>query len=117
MSRARYDRSFDVYTGPGTAIPYDYKFSVDGRLVPQSHVSAPADAFMDWDHWITWNGPLSSAGNQSFDSTNMCYDVTTADVWHEPVEDRWFTVMVAQLIQPRFFGIPYRRALVLETLF
>lgn len=116
MSQAAYDRTFDVLAGPGDPLPFHYKFTVQGRLVPQLQVRDLTNNFMDWPYWITYSGPLASAGPFAFNGTTYSQNLRRADVFVDLATGDGYTVIVAQEVSPPFRS-SYRRVLVLDVVF
>lgn len=117
MSRAAYDDFANVYTGTGTPIPLNYRFTVPCRLVPETRIQMIGPAIGSPSAHITYNGPFSSAGDTVILPPVYQVDLGTADVW-ELVSNPgvFYTVIRAEIVHPRFGGLLYRRVYVQDGL-
>jgi len=114
--RAAFNDVANVYFGPGTATPGALKFSAPCRLVPQTEIFDNFPPFDPPFFYITYEGPLTSAGEFNFTAVGYEVDLTKGDVWELASDPGVFYSCYDRDGVTPLNGDPYRRAFVVGFL-
>jgi len=116
MARAAYNVTAAVYTGFDAVPPFEYRFSLEGRLVPNRRTLLMASTWLAFTHYFNWDGTEVVPGETSFDGTDVSWDVLGADVLEVPEfsGELYLVLYVGTIDTPAAGDSPYRRAWLLK---
>jgi len=114
MARAAYNTTGVCYVNDGSGGPGAVRFVADCRLVPQDRIATVSPNVGDPEAYVTYNGPISSAGDASILPPNYTVDTSTADIWEfAALPGLFFLAFRSETVTPFPPLIPYRRVFLL----